>query len=367
MDAHARAMQNALTSVDAKEIAQNRDILAAHETKFSHRIKTKGISNQKRSGRCWMFAGFNTIKPVLMNNLDVGQFEFSHIYLQFWDKMEKANKFLEYMIDFRDRDLMDREVVFLLKHPCPDGGYWENFADLVGKYGVIPKEAMAETASSESTGMMNRMLDRVLRKHATELRETTPMLVYPRVEPVANRVAFAGLVERAGTEDRDAFDRLREYSSGDALRDINWKASAKRPDGEFVVTEFAAQERGGISIVAESGVGYADEMATAAASVAGYLLDADLLVDVAVPGGELEEGRGEEHRGEMLELLARTGAGRVTGSRADRADVYVFADEDGTRVRVRDTVHPFESLIATDGSASVQSDREDPLETGVTA
>jgi uncharacterized protein (DUF58 family) len=203
--------------------------------------------------------------------------------------------------------------------------------------------------------------------HATELRETTPMLVYPRVEPVANRVAFAGLVERAGTEDRDAFDRLREYSSGDALRDINWKASAKRPDGEFVVTEFAAQERGGISIVAESGVGYADEMATAAASVAGYLLDADLLVDVAVPGGELEEGRGEEHRGEMLELLARTGAGRVTGSRADRADVYVFADEDGTRVRVRDTVHPFESLIATDGSASVQSDREDPLETGVTA
>ena len=171
MDAHARAMQNALTSVDAKEIAQSRDILAAHETKFSHRIKTKGISNQKRSGRCWMFAGFNTIKPVLMNNLDVGQFEFSHIYLQFWDKMEKANKFLEYMIDFRDRDLMDREVVFLLKQPCPDGGYWENFADLVGKYGVIPKEAMAETASSESTGMMNRMLSRALRKHATELRE----------------------------------------------------------------------------------------------------------------------------------------------------------------------------------------------------
>lgn len=190
--------------------------------------------------------------------------------------------------------------------------------------------------------------------HATEVRETTPMLVYPRVEPIGSRVAFAGLVERAGTEDRDAFDRLREYSSGDALRDINWKASAKRPDGEFVVTEFAAQNEGGLTIVAESGVGYADEMATAAASVAGYLLDADLLVEVVVPAGAVEEGRGEEHRDRVLELLARTGAGRVTGGRADRADVYVFADEDGTRVRIRDAVHSFESLTATDGRSTLE-------------
>ncbi len=99
-----------------------------------------------------MFAGFNMIKPVLMNNLELDDFEFSQIYLQFWDKMEKANKFLECMIEFRDRDLMDRDVVFLLQDPCPDGGYFENFADLVGKYGVVPKEAMAETASSEEHG-----------------------------------------------------------------------------------------------------------------------------------------------------------------------------------------------------------------------
>jgi bleomycin hydrolase len=171
MDAHTRAIRNVLTSTGIKDVAEDRQILAGHNSRFSHKIKTKGISNQKSSGRCWMFAGFNMIKPVLMNKLDLDEFEFSQIYLQFWDKMEKANKFLEYMIEFRDRDLLDREVVFLLQDPCPDGGYFENFADLVGKYGVVPKEAMAETASSESTGMMNRLLGRALRKHASELRD----------------------------------------------------------------------------------------------------------------------------------------------------------------------------------------------------
>ncbi|NLH42625.1 MAG: hypothetical protein GX448_12380 [Planctomycetes bacterium] len=171
MDANAKAIRNALTSTGLKEISENREILADHENKFSHKIKTGGISNQKASGRCWMFAGFNMIKPVLMNNLDLDSFEFSQIYLQFWDKMEKANKFLECMIEFRDRDILDRDIVFLLQDPCPDGGYFENFADLVGKYGVIPREAMAETASSEATGTMNRMLGRLLRKHAAELRD----------------------------------------------------------------------------------------------------------------------------------------------------------------------------------------------------
>ncbi len=171
MDGPTRAMRNALTGADIREIAENRQIVQGYNDTFSHKIKTTGISNQKSSGRCWMFAGFNTIKPILMARLDLGRFEFSHIYLQFWDKMEKANTFLQYMIDFRDRDLMDREVVFLLKSPCPDGGYWENFADLVAKYGVMPKEAMAESASSENTAAMNRILARILRKDAVELRD----------------------------------------------------------------------------------------------------------------------------------------------------------------------------------------------------
>jgi len=166
LDTQTKAAQNALTSVSIKTLSENREILAAHNTTFSHKIKTKGISNQKSSGRCWMFAGFNTLRPVILKNLDLDSFEFSHIYLQFWDKFEKANTFLEHIITFRDKDVLSREISFLMKTPCPDGGYWENFADLVNKYGVMPKEAMAETASSESTGLMTKNLDRILRKHA---------------------------------------------------------------------------------------------------------------------------------------------------------------------------------------------------------
>jgi uncharacterized protein (DUF58 family) len=188
--------------------------------------------------------------------------------------------------------------------------------------------------------------------HATETPATTPVLVYPDVRPITNRAAFAGLVEQAGTEERESFDRLREYTASDSLRDINWKASAKRASDEFVVTEFAAEDEGGITVVAEAAEGHADAMAAAAASVLTYLLDADLLVDVTVPDGAVEEGRGEEQRTDVLELLARTGSGRVEGGRADRADVHVRADDDGVGVRIRETVHPFEALVSPAESGS---------------
>lgn len=171
MDTHARAMQNALTSTSIKALSENRQVLAGHNTTFSHKVNTKGISNQKQSGRCWMFAGFNTLRPVIMDRLDLDGFEFSHVYLQFWDKFEKSNTFLEYMIEYRDLDPLDREMTFLMETPCPDGGYWENFADLVQKYGVIPEEVMAETASSEGTVLMNKNLCRLLRKHAVTMRD----------------------------------------------------------------------------------------------------------------------------------------------------------------------------------------------------
>jgi bleomycin hydrolase len=170
MDAQTKAIRNALTGTNIKAIVENREILASHDSKFSHKVKTKGISNQKSSGRCWMFAGFNLIKPVVLRKLDIEEFEFSQTYLQFWDKLEKANNFLEHMIQYRERDLMDREVMYYLGEPCSDGGYWENFVDLVNKYGVIPKDAMAESASSEATAAMNGILNKTLRKDAARLR-----------------------------------------------------------------------------------------------------------------------------------------------------------------------------------------------------
>jgi bleomycin hydrolase len=220
MDASARAMRNALTSTSIKTIAENREILADLNSEFSHKIKTEGISNQKNSGRCWMFAGFNTIKTVIMNRLDLDDFEFSQIYLQFWDKMEKANTFLEYMIEYRDRDFQDRQMVFLLKDPASDGGYWENFVDLVSKYGAIPKEAMAETASSENTDLMNRDLGRILRKDAVELRK-----IYSETGSVGN-------MREAKPKMLSEIYRVLVLNLGEPPEEFSWRYKIKDKSGK---------------------------------------------------------------------------------------------------------------------------------------
>lgn len=173
---------------------------------------------------------------------------------------------------------------------------------------------------------------------------TTPALVYPAVEPIAPNRTFQGLVERAGSADRDAFDTLREYVPGDALRDVHWKSSAKREPGDLVVAEFAREDEGGLTLVAEGDTGYADQMAAAAASIAVHLLGADLEVEVYAPGGHVAKGRSDHHRDDVLELLARTPAGRV-GDVA--ADVRVRADADGVHVTANGSTFPFSEL--TDG------------------
>ena len=171
MDSHNRAMYNAITNSDISSLALNRDVLRQHNEIFSHKIEAKGITNQKSSGRCWLFAGLNVMRPAVIEKHNLKSFEFSQNYLAFWDKLEKANSFLEHMIAFRDRDVLDREMEFLLRKPIPDGGYWENVVNLVDKYGVVPKEIMPETNSSGNTGLMNALISRKLRADAVKLRQ----------------------------------------------------------------------------------------------------------------------------------------------------------------------------------------------------
>jgi len=172
MDAETKAMYNALTNNDIKELALNRKVLWQHNEKFSKEIEKVGsITNQKRSGRCWIFASVNTLRPYIIKKNDMKDFEFSQNYLAFWDKMEKANTFLERIIEFRERDLMDRELMFFLNMPIPDGGYWENARDLIQKYGVVPKDIMPETQSSSNSGLMNKTISHKLRADAAKLRK----------------------------------------------------------------------------------------------------------------------------------------------------------------------------------------------------
>ena len=170
MDTHTRAMYNSITNNDISSLALNREVLRRHNEIFSHKIETKGVTNQKKSGRCWLFAGLNILRPKVIENNNLESFEFSQNYLAFWDKLEKANCFLENIIKFADRDILNREMEFLLRKPIPDGGYWENVVNLVEKYGVVPHEIMPETNSSGNTSLMNALISRKLRADAVKLR-----------------------------------------------------------------------------------------------------------------------------------------------------------------------------------------------------
>jgi len=170
MDTHTRAMYNSVTNNDISSLALNREVLRRHNEIFSHKIETKGVTNQKKSGRCWLFAGLNILRPKVIENNNLESFEFSQNYLAFWDKLEKANCFLENIIKFAGRDMLDREMEFLLRKPIPDGGYWENVVNLVEKYGVVPREIMPETNSSGNTSLMNALISRKLRADAVKLR-----------------------------------------------------------------------------------------------------------------------------------------------------------------------------------------------------
>jgi uncharacterized protein (DUF58 family) len=173
------------------------------------------------------------------------------------------------------------------------------------------------------------------------------LLVYPRVESVAAGGPLAALVDEEGSPDREAFDRLREYVPGDALRDIHWKSSAKRSDQEFVVVEFADRDEGGVTIAAEAAAGEdnADEMAAAAASVALHLLDQGVRVGVVAPNGRLEPAVGDRQRQDVLELLARAPAGGVSGPDRDEAEVRVFARDGDARLTVFGREYEFSEVV----------------------
>jgi len=170
LSGHNRAMFNALTNTDIEKIAVNREIIQNHNDVFSHKIKARGITNQKSSGRCWLFSSLNVFRPSIIEKYKMSNFEFSQNYLAFWDKMEKANTFLEYIIEFRDRDLLDRELVRVLEMPLNDGGYWHYTSALIKKYGLVPAEIMPESNSSGKTRAMNSIIGRKLRSDAAELR-----------------------------------------------------------------------------------------------------------------------------------------------------------------------------------------------------
>ncbi|WP_394795893.1 C1 family peptidase [Armatimonas sp.] len=169
-DPVARIARNAVAKTAIKAVALNRDALVRLTHTYSHSVKTGKSTTQNASGRCWMFAGLNLFRTQIAEKLGVEEFELSQNYLMFWDKLEKANYFLENILATLDEPVGSRLLDWLCASPLQDGGQWDMFAALVKKYGVVPKEAMPETESSSRSADMNALMTLKLRQAASELR-----------------------------------------------------------------------------------------------------------------------------------------------------------------------------------------------------
>jgi bleomycin hydrolase len=166
-----RLAQNAVTRNNVDDVALNQRVVFETDHTFSTLLDDWGVTNQKQTGRCWMFAGLNLLRFAARKLLDIKEFEFSQSYLMFWDKVERANYFFEAIIDAADRDTGDRSIAFLLDQPLSDGGQWNMFINLVRKHGLVPKACMPETDSSSNSRRMNGVLRSKLREGARQLRD----------------------------------------------------------------------------------------------------------------------------------------------------------------------------------------------------
>ncbi len=192
-----KAVKNALASNSIAALAVNSENLAMCDTHFSHRVTTRGITNQKSSGRCWLFTGLNVLRAKMIREYDLPEFEFSQNYCSFYDLLEKSNLFLQAVIDTRDAGLDDRKVDWLMKNPIGDGGQFTGVSNLIMKYGVVPKSAMPETYQSDNTSGMTSILKQKLREYALELRAMQPAKIQERKTEMLTEI-YRILVECLG-------------------------------------------------------------------------------------------------------------------------------------------------------------------------
>ena len=165
-----KALRNALSVAPINTLAANAEKTAL-DLHFSDMVKTKGHTDQKSSGRCWLFTGLNVLRAQMIAKYDLGAFTFSQNYLFFYDQLEKSNLFLQAVIDTRKLPFDDRTVDWLFSHPIGDGGTFTGVANLVMKYGVVPSEAMPETYAANSTSQLRSQLSLKLREYGLCLRE----------------------------------------------------------------------------------------------------------------------------------------------------------------------------------------------------
>lgn len=163
-------IEGAISNVGIREASKNQRQINKHSFVFNHEIDHKNITDQKQSGRCWMFAALNMARPKIMKDLGLEEFELSESYLYFYDNLEKTNVFLDMVCKTRDLDINSREVIHALSFKTDDGGYFEYFKALVEKYGLVPKSAMKESFNSQNSADMFARIEEVIKKYAMDIR-----------------------------------------------------------------------------------------------------------------------------------------------------------------------------------------------------
>lgn len=218
-----KAIRNAISNNDINKLAVNSDSKNNFDTYFSHKVNSKGITNQKSSGRCWLFTGLNVFRAKAIAKYDMPNFTFSTNYSFFWDQLEKANLFLQGITDTREKPMDDRNVEWLFKNAIGDGGQFTGVFDILTKYGVVPTEAMVETNSSESTGRMSNLIGQKLKEFGLQIREDA-----------ARGVKLSNL-EKSKTEMLGTIYRMLVLNLGEPPMKFTW--TRKNAKGEPVETK----------------------------------------------------------------------------------------------------------------------------------
>lgn len=205
-----KALHNAIANNDINKLTVNAESLNNFDTYFSNKVESKGITNQHSSGRCWLFTGLNVFRSQAIAKFNMGEFQFSQNYSFFWDQLEKSNRFLQGIIDTKDKPMDDKMVEWLFKNTLEDGGQFTGVSDLLTKYGVVPAEVMVETNSSNNTGRMSNLIGLKLKEFGLELRE------------MSAKKASAADLEKKKTEMLGTVYRILALNLGEPPTKFTW-------------------------------------------------------------------------------------------------------------------------------------------------
>lgn len=224
-NASDKALRNILVTNSPAKLALNYENATAFDSHFSNRVESKAITDQKSSGRCWMFTGMNVLrnKAIRQHNLPA-DFQFSQAYTFFYDQLEKSNLFLQAIIDTYKKPMDDQEVDWLFKNPLSDGGQFTGIANLIEKYGLVPAEAMPETYNTNNTSSISSLIQLKLREDGLQLRE---MAAQKNVTPEK--------LQAKKTEMLGTIYRMLALTFGEPPAEFTWQQ--KNAKGEIVSTE----------------------------------------------------------------------------------------------------------------------------------